>query len=82
MGYRQALSKGLAVRYIEQNAIALLSNFGKLPLDPPSPNWLGHSCDRKRVRESGLWNSNHVAEDYDSTFLETLENLVNQMRPK
>lgn len=39
--------------YIERNAIALLSNYGKEPIDPPSAGWLGHSCDRERVRKSG-----------------------------
>ena len=64
---------------IERNAIALLSNFGKAPLDPPSENWLGSWCNRERVRKSGLWNSNHVGEDYDPTFLDTLDRLVGQM---
>ena len=33
---------------IERNAIALLSNFDKQPIDPPSAGWLGHWCDRER----------------------------------
>ena len=65
--------------YIERNAIALLSNFGRPPLDPPSLNWLGHFCNRERVRTSGLWNSNHVDDDYDTTSLDTLERLIDQM---
>jgi hypothetical protein len=59
--------------YIEQNAIALLSNYGKESADPPSPGWLGRYCDRERVRRSGLWNSNHVDERYDPKFLDCLE---------
>jgi hypothetical protein len=35
--------------YIERNAIALLSNFEKKPLDPPSAGWLGHYCNRELV---------------------------------
>jgi hypothetical protein len=62
--------------YVERNAIALLSNFDKAPLDAPSANWLGHSCGRERVRSSGLWNSNHVDERYDPAFLACLEQLV------
>ena len=62
--------------YIERNAIALLSNYGKEPLDPPSRNWLGHLCNRERVRGSGLWNQNHVDEQYDPRFLDTLEHLI------
>lgn len=37
--------------YVERNAIALLSNFGKEPLDPPSSGWLGHACNRERVKD-------------------------------
>ncbi|WP_038382725.1 hypothetical protein [Bradyrhizobium elkanii] len=59
--------------YIERNAIALLSNYGKESVDPPSPGWLGRYCDRERVRRSGLWNSNHVDERYDPKFLDCLE---------
>lgn len=65
--------------YIERNSIALLSDYGKEPLDPPSPNWLGHDCDRELVRESGLWNQRHVKEGYDETFLDTLERLIHEM---
>jgi hypothetical protein len=65
--------------YIERNAIALLSNFGKGALDPPSKEWLGYSCNRDRVRGSGLWNSNHVDEPYDSAFLKCVEHLVANM---
>ncbi len=62
--------------YIERNAIALLSNFDKEPLDPPSHNWLGHSCNRERVRVSGLWNSNHVNEECEPGFLDQLERSI------
>lgn len=65
--------------YIERNAIALLSNYNKLPLDPPSNHWLGLHCNRERVRRSGLWNSNHVEEEYDTAFLDRLESLVAQV---
>jgi hypothetical protein len=61
---------------VERGSIALLSNFGKQSLDSPSPNWLGHHCPRDRVVSSGLWNQNHVEEDYDPGFLEVLERLV------
>jgi hypothetical protein len=64
--------------YIERNAIALLSNFKKEPLDAPSSGWLGHHCDRERVRSSGLWNSTHVDEGYDPAFLGTLEQLIDE----
>jgi hypothetical protein len=64
---------------IERNAITLLSNFDKDSLDSPSLEWLGHYCDRDRVRASGLWNQNHVDEQYDHSFLDDFENLVAQM---
>ncbi len=62
--------------FIEKNAIALLSNFERQPLDPPSDNWLGNLCPKNLVRQSGLWNQNHVDECYDPTFLDTLETQI------
>ena len=66
---------------IERNSIALLSNYGKDQIDPPSADWLGHFSDRKRVQKSGLWNNNHVDEDYDPSFLGVLGNLIEDMKP-
>ncbi len=57
-------------------AIALLSNFNRPPLDPPSADWLGHVSDRVLVRGSGLWNQRHVGESYDPLFLDALEDLI------
>ena len=37
-----------------ENALALLSNFEKETLDPPSAGRLGHFCIRKQLRKSGL----------------------------
>ncbi len=65
--------------YIERNTIALLSNFERPVLDESSSSWLGRKCPRKRIRESGLWNSNHVAEDYDPDFLIVLHELTSKM---
>ena len=62
--------------YLERNTIALLSNFERSPVDPPSANWLGGYCPRAKVQRSGLWNSNHVDEDYDPVFLNELERMV------
>ena len=59
--------------YIERNAIALLSNYGRPVVDPPSPSWLGRRAASERVRESGLWNSNHVDERCEAAFLDLLE---------
>jgi hypothetical protein len=57
---------------IERNAIALLSN-GLRPIDPPGAGWLGLHSVRSEIRESGLWNLNHVAEAYQPSFLDVLE---------
>ena len=65
--------------YIERNAIALLSNYERAPIDPPSSEWLGHYSDREKVRQSGLWNNNHVDESYDPAFLDTLQQLIERM---
>jgi hypothetical protein len=65
--------------YIERNAIALLSNYGRTPLDPPSSGWLGWFSNRERVRRSGLWNSNYVDETYAPDFLDTLTRLIDRM---
>ncbi len=61
--------------FIERNAIALLSNFEREPVDPASAGWLGKSCSRDRVRRSDLWNNNHVDEEHESSFLGILEDL-------
>lgn len=66
-------------RYIETNSIALLSNYNREHIDPPSERWLGHKCNRDRVIQSGLWNQNHVDESYAPAFLEALEKLVERM---
>ncbi|MCY0146813.1 hypothetical protein OEG84_03550 [Hoeflea sp. G2-23] len=64
--------------FIERNVIALLSNYDRAPIDPPSPRWLGLNSDRDRVRKSGLWNNNHVTETHDPAFLKVLEALIEE----
>jgi hypothetical protein len=67
--------------YVERNAIALLSNFERAAVDPPSKTWLGHQCDRERVHSSGLWNWRHVDEHHDPTFLDALESFIEAGHP-
>jgi hypothetical protein len=64
--------------YIERNSIGLLSNPPGLQ-DPPSPTWLGHHAASLKVRGSGLWNVNHVEEDYDPEFLTLMRGLVERI---
>jgi hypothetical protein len=67
---------------IERNSIGLLSNFERPAsdrIDPASPEWLGHFCSRLAVRESGLWNVNHVADGYDPAFLALLGRFVTEV---
>jgi hypothetical protein len=72
--------------YIERNSINILSNYGKLETESahtPSDSWLGRCCRNALVQESGLWNVDHVTETYvDPSFLERLENLVQNMSPR
>ncbi len=63
---------------IEKNSIALLSNFQKPVLDPPSAEWLGAHCKTEKVRISGLWNSDYVDKQYSPAFLDRLELLVSE----
>jgi hypothetical protein len=65
--------------FIERNAIALLSN-QMAPIDKPGENWLGRFSPRGEIRASGLWNLNHVGEDYDASFLDLLEPYVKRTR--
>lgn len=64
-------------RKIERNSIALLSNYDRHRMDPPSSSWLGNHSDRARVHQSGLWNCNHVEETHDPGFLFDLEQRIN-----
>jgi len=59
--------------YLERNCIALLSNFGKEPIDRPSERWLGLRSPQETIRKSGLWNTNHVDDGYTAAFLDVLE---------
>lgn len=65
--------------YIERNTIALVSKFDKKSIDPRAEEWLGHYSPVKDIRESGLWNINHVSEDYKPEFLETFSGYIDKM---
>jgi hypothetical protein len=61
---------------VEANTIALLSNFHRPALDPPSGRWLGHHAAAEKVRRSGLWNVNHVTDEHDPVYLQLLGRAV------
>lgn len=67
--------------YLEQNAIALLSNFDEQPIDPRENGWLGRYCRSREIRGSGLWNVNHVEENYEADFLGLFEKALNNTTP-
>lgn len=67
--------------YIEANSIALLSNYQRTPIDERAENWLGRHSPRMEIKDSGLWNINHVDEEYDSRFLKQLENYIELTSP-
>jgi hypothetical protein len=58
---------------IEAGAIALLSNLDRPPIDPPSPGWLGRRAQRPLIRDSGLWNVDHVRDTHHNRSLDALE---------
>lgn len=61
--------------YLERNLIALLAG-SEGPIDLPSASWLGRWSSRDAVCSSGLWNVNHVYEQYDPHVLDVLERYV------
>nr|WP_235920874.1 hypothetical protein [Natronorubrum halalkaliphilum] len=64
--------------YLERNAIALLSNYQKTAIDARSESWLGKYSRSEEIRRSGLWNINHVEENYDSDFLDLFEQKIEE----
>jgi len=54
--------------YLERNCIALLSG-----AEPASPDWLGLHAVNPAIKCSGLWNVNHVHEQYRPENLDRLE---------
>lgn len=61
---------------IETGAIGQLRALSNPDPDPPSATWLGRHSTRAAVRESGLWNVNHVAGPVDNGVLPVLERRV------
>lgn len=67
--------------YIERNTIALVSNYRKPSVDTRSGDWLGKASPCEEIRQSGLWNVDHVGEDYDPVFLNRLSEAAEATTP-
>lgn len=66
--------------YLERNAIALVSNYERESVDPRE-DWLGQYSRSAKIRESGLWNVDHVDEEYEPVFLDRLRAQIEQTSP-
>jgi hypothetical protein len=65
--------------FVERNSIALTSLLAD-GLDQPSTAWLGRDAERTEIRQSGLWNVEHVRHQLESGFTDLLSQLVQQHR--
>jgi hypothetical protein len=61
--------------YLERNIIGLLSGRTSA-IDPPSKAWLGLSSPNSIIRNSGLWNLDHIDFQYDPGFLSVLKQYI------
>lgn len=66
---------------VERNAIALVSNYEEDAIDRRSDGWLGNDSPRDEISQSGLWNIDHVAEEYDPAFLDRVADAVEDTTP-
>jgi hypothetical protein len=66
---------------LERNVIALLSNFDERSIDPRADGWFGRYSRSGEIRESGLWNVNHVDERYDRGVLDLFESAITDTTP-
>ena len=65
---------------IETGSIALLSARSNPRADHPSRVWLGSFADRDTIRESGLWNVNHVDGPLRPDLLDVLDRHIHRAR--
>lgn len=63
--------------FIERNSIGLVSCLAG-GLDQPSAGWLGHHAVRADIRQSGLWNVDHVRHRTEPGFIDRLGQLIEQ----
>jgi hypothetical protein len=57
--------------FIERNSIGTLSTAGRT-IDPPSATWLGKFSARSEIRESGMWNLDHLYSQVNPAFISAL----------
>ncbi|MCB1517588.1 MAG: hypothetical protein KDJ19_08255 [Hyphomicrobiaceae bacterium] len=60
---------------LENSAINFLGA-DMIPIDEPSPNWLGRMALPKQIRETGLWNIQHNGLKFDRTALKNIVNIA------
>jgi hypothetical protein len=63
---------------IEQTVISLVSNARKDDVDPRDGDWLGHHSPSGAIRNSGLWNVDHVYDEFDPAGMDCLERWVEE----
>jgi hypothetical protein len=68
-------------KYIKQNAIALVSNYQKKSIDQRNEDWLGNDSSCRKIRNSGLWNINHIDDQYEPAFLDRLDKAISDTQP-
>lgn len=56
-----------------------MSNYYEPPVDPRADDWLGTDSASKKIRESGLWNVNHVDESPDPASLDRLAEVIGKI---
>jgi hypothetical protein len=66
--------------FIEENSIALLSNYDRPAIDKCSKDWLGQYSKDAKIIGSGLWNSDCVdRKDIDINYFNTFEKHLTKM---
>lgn len=61
---------------IERGLIGVLSNLSRPPVDPPSPQWLGHHAPHPKITGSGLWNVDYVERHPDPGIVDVIAKAV------
>ena len=66
--------------FIEENSIALLSNYGRPSIDKCSKHWLGQYSKDSKIIGSGLWNSACVErKEINKNYFDTFEKYLTKM---